>query len=218
MAEAAATFDENQLARGLREARGLSSALPQSQANPLQSVSDTLEDEQVQQAGSQIASMLLKGNLVAAAGKLQEAAVTVSQTFAQKISAQVSYSIWKAAILNVPDTIGLSLFALVIIDIHYITKKAGIPPFAKLLCEPGEDGMVGMLPPMKVSLGVVKMAYKWINIIALICVNCLLLLVSVLAFSLFFLPPILAIGTIYSISQFDFGQLSETIKIIFQLI
>lgn len=132
---------------------------------------DTLENNyQAQLEKSRLQESLAEeenaGFLEALGGKAKKAGKNFST--AAKGVASGQYAVWQTIWDFLAPTFGLSLFLIYVPIFSWLAKKTFPESIARMLPEPGEDGMLGFVPPPAPGVsGVITPLYGLVNKIAM---------------------------------------------------
>lgn len=122
------------------------------------------------------------------------------------------YLIWQIMWETCVATFGLTLLLVYVPIGSWLIKKFGPSDIAKMLPEPGEDGLIGIVPPPDTKTAkYVKPFYGIVNLITMFSLGMILTLILFLLLIMIILPPFL----ILDMARRLFGPLGETISRIF---
>ncbi len=234
MAESAATFDEFQKAREFSAARRFSRVSPSGLAKPIVTSPTIPSRDQMEGAPARertvvdadqararefrekIRVMVHEKNLAAAMATIRET-VTIAHRVTKEGSAWLSWAFWGAALDNIIGTFGLSLLIFPLFHVPLYGVKILKFPGHQYLCAPGDDGLIGQIPPPRIPLGIINRVYGLVNLIALGCIIVAMIFLLIAAVVILMLPLILFVAIVGAVAGMDFGALGNYIKIIFSL-
>ncbi len=170
---------------------------------------ESLRDEEPTEVGSekQGASKSLFGRITSGAEK-------AGRKFdaAAKAVASGQYAVWQAMWDLLAPTFGLSLFLIYVPIFSWIFKKTFPKSVSDKLPEPGEDGLLGFVPPPDPATAKFVMPfYGIVNKIVMLSLASILTLILLLLFLIIIIPPLLMIEATRSM----LGPVGEALSWIF---
>lgn len=162
----------------------------------------------IKNQGAQAIGTALGGPAV---GQLAKTAAS-QITSVSKAVATGQYAVWQAMWDFLVPSFGLSLFLVFVPLFSWIFKKTFPKSVADKLPEPGEDGMIGFVPPP--TPGTAKFVtplYGMVNKITMLGLALILILILMIFLMMIIIPPFL----MYQTARTIFGPLGEIVSRIF---
>lgn len=142
-------------------------------------------------------------------GRAKKAGTAFDAT--KKAVATGQYAIWQAMWDALIPSLGLSLLLVYIPIFSWLAKKT-FPDAAQKLPDPGEDGMIGFVPPPDPATAkFVKPFYGLVNMITMFSLALLLTPVLLIIFIAILAPPIIALHALRTV----FGPIGDMLARIF---
>lgn len=130
---------------------------------------------------------------------------------AKKAVATGQYAVWQAMWDALVPSFGLSLLLVYVPIFSWLAKKT-FPDAAQKLPDPGEDGMIGFVPPPDPATAkFVKPFYGMVNMITMFSLALLLTPVLLILFIAILAPPVLALHALRTV----LGPVGEMLARIF---
>lgn len=133
---------------------------------------------------------------------------------AKKAVATGQYAVWQAMWDALVPSFGLSLLLVYVPIFSWLAKKT-FPDAAQKLPDPGEDGMIGFVPPPDPATAkFVKPFYGMVNMITMFSLALLLTPILLIIFIAILAPPVLALHVLRTV----LGPVGEILARIFGVI
>ncbi len=133
-------------------------------------------------------------------GKIKKAGKSGTDTMASQGFARGQYVLWQSMWDLCVETFGLSLFLVYVLIFSWLTKKFGPSELANKLPAPGEDGMLGFVPPPDPKTAkYVAPFYGIVNMITMFSIALILSLILLIVFAAVLVPPLFALRLLQSV-------------------